>query len=80
MTTGKPLWAATDQHARLTELLSTEPEFKDIPLRRDVRSLGRLLGEILIEQQGRDLFDTVEQLRQLAIQHREEGGAGTGTA
>ena len=80
MAIGKPLWAATDQHARLTELLSTEPDIKDIPLRRDIRSLGRLLGEILIEQQGQELFDTVEQLRQLAIQHREESGAGTGSA
>jgi phosphoenolpyruvate carboxylase len=75
-----PLWAATDQHVRLTELLSSEPAIKDIPLRRDVRSLGRLLGEILIEQQGQELFDTVEQLRQLAIQHREESGAGLGSA
>lgn len=80
MANGIPLWAAADQHARLTELLSTEPEVKDIPLRRDVRSLGRLLGEILIEQQGKELFDTVEELRQLAIQHREESGAGTGSA
>jgi len=30
----------------------------------------------MIEQQGQELFDTVEQLRQLAILHREEGGAG----
>ncbi len=80
MATGRPLWVTTDQHARLTELLSTEPEVKDIPLRRDIRSLGRLLGEIMIEQQDQGLFDTVEQLRQLAIQHREESGAGPGTA
>jgi phosphoenolpyruvate carboxylase len=55
----------------LAELLSEDPELKEAPLRRDVRSLGRLLGEILSEQAGQPLFDTVEQLRLLAIQHRE---------
>ncbi len=80
MAHSRPLWETTDQQGRLLELLSSQGETKDTPLRRDVRSLGRLLGEILIEQQGQELFNTVEQLRQLAILHREESGAGTGTA
>ncbi|HEY1660132.1 MAG TPA: phosphoenolpyruvate carboxylase [Candidatus Sulfotelmatobacter sp.] len=44
---------------------------KDRALRRDVRSLGALLGRVLVEQGGQELFDTVEQLRRLLIQHRE---------
>lgn len=68
----KPLWSSDDQSALLSELSahSDEPE-KDNPLRRDVRSLGAILGEVLVEQVGQDLFDSVEELRRLLIEHRE---------
>jgi phosphoenolpyruvate carboxylase len=68
----KPLWKADDQHARLAEVIahSDEPA-KDNPLRRDVRSLGAILGQVLVEQSGPDLFASVEQLRRLLIEHRE---------
>jgi len=36
-------------------------------LRQDVHFLGELLGRVLIQQEGRPLFDTVERLRKLAI-------------
>ena len=64
------LWETDDQATRLRELAG-EGGRKEIPLRRDVRSLGRLLGEILKEQAGLDLYNSVEELRQLAIKHRE---------
>jgi phosphoenolpyruvate carboxylase len=67
----KPLWGAEDQAGRLVELTSDEPEVKEAPLRRDVRSLGRLLGEVLKEQAGETLFNAVEEIRQLAIEYRE---------
>ena len=68
----KPLWYADDQSAHLAELTahSDEPA-KDNPLRRDVRSLGAILGQVLVEQAGQDLFDSVEELRRLLIEHRE---------
>jgi len=34
---------------------------KEKPLRRDVRFLGNLLGETLIEQEGRRIFDIVRR-------------------
>ena len=68
----KPLWNPDDQAARLSELTagSDEPA-KDNPLRRDVRSLGAVLGNVLAEQAGQELFESVEQLRRLMIEHRE---------
>jgi phosphoenolpyruvate carboxylase len=65
------LWATDDQAARLAEMTSDVAELKEAPLRRDVRSLGRLLGEVIKEQVGQALFDHVEHLRLLAIEHRD---------
>src|SRR6187200_1888606 len=65
------LWKVDDQATRLAELTSQDRDLKEAPLRRDVRSLGRLLGEVLKEQVGDNLFSAVEQLRLLLIQHRE---------
>ena len=66
-----PLWHVDDQAERLAELTSQDRELKEAPLRRDVRSLGRLLGEVLKEQVGDNLFSAVEELRLLLIEHRE---------
>jgi len=68
----KPLWKADDQKSRLAELTAqSDNSSKDNSLRRDVRSLGALLGRVLVEQAGQELFDTVEELRRLMIRHRE---------
>ena len=65
------LWTVDDQAGRLAELTSQERDVKEAPLRRDVRSLGRLLGEVLKEQVGEKFFSAVEELRLLLIEHRE---------
>jgi phosphoenolpyruvate carboxylase len=73
----EPLWGARDQCARLLELTAgTEDRSKEHPLRRDVRSLGILLGRVLIEQAGEPLFKTVEQLRRLLIESRSNSTSG----
>ncbi len=43
---------------------------KDEPLRRDINLLGRILGQVLIEQEGQSLFDTEEEIRLLCKQLR----------
>ena len=61
------LWTPTDWPQRLAELQTSTGELKEAPLRRDVRSLGMLLGEVLREQAGDPLYDAVEALRRTAI-------------
>ena len=45
-------------------------ELKDIPLKDDVHLLGAMLGEVLQQQGGPDLFNTVETARQAAVRRR----------
>ena len=68
-----PLWKPEDEKARLAELTASSANAaKNKPLRRDVRSLGRILGDVLVEQEGPELFEAVERLRRLLIEHREQ--------
>ena len=46
-------------------------EDKDQPLRDDVRTLGAMLGELIREQSGVELFEFVESARLRAIRRRE---------
>ena len=64
-------WKAENQVERLAELTGTDETRRDVPLRRDVRSLGYLLGQVIQEQAGRPVFDAEEELRLLAIRHRQ---------
>jgi phosphoenolpyruvate carboxylase len=50
-------------YADLPPGIGFEP--KDEPLRRDINLLGRVLGRILIEQEGEELFETEEEIRLL---------------
>lgn len=40
---------------------------KDLPLREDIRLLGRLLGDMLREQEGIETYEMVERIRQLSV-------------
>ena len=65
------LWKPESWEQRLAELEARTGDLKEAPLRRDVRSLGQLLGRVLREQAGDALYDKVEELRQSAIRRRE---------
>ncbi len=73
-----PLWKPESWPSRLAELEARSGEQKEAPLRRDVRSLGTLLGEVLREQAGDDLYTKVEELRrQAAVRRREVEAIGS---
>ncbi len=74
----KSLWSPESQSGRLAELTAGGGDpARERALRRDVRSLGILLGRVLVEQAGEPLFDRVERLRRLLIQHREHQTSGS---
>lgn len=76
--TAQPLWSAPSQQERLAELTAdTGDACKELPLKRDIRSLGILLGQVLVEQGGPALLATVEALRTKLIEHREPGDSET---
>jgi phosphoenolpyruvate carboxylase len=74
------LWTPVSWADRLAELEASSGERKEVPLRRDIRSLGTLLGQVLREQGGDaldgSLFEAVEALRRIAIARREEEAVG----
>jgi phosphoenolpyruvate carboxylase len=70
------LWNPESWSQRLAELEAQSGDLKEAPLRRDVRSLGTLLGEVLREQAGDDLFAHVEALRQGTIRRRDAEARG----
>lgn len=70
------LWNPESWSQRLAELEAQSGELKEAPLRRDVRSLGTLLGSVLREQAGEELFAHVEALRQGTIRRRDAEARG----
>src|SRR5712664_1347828 len=45
----------------------------DARLREDIRLLGRILGDTVRDQEGADVFELVERIRQTSIRfHRDE--------
>ncbi len=65
------LWTPESWPQRLAELEAQAGDLKEAPLRRDVRSLGALLGTVLREQAGDEAFAQVEALRQGTIRRRD---------
>ena len=45
----------------------------EAPLRRDVRLLGRVLGQMLVEQEGPELLEAVERIRRFSRDARAAG-------
>ena len=43
---------------------------KDLPLVEDIRLLGRILGDVIREQEGKAMFELIELIRQLSVAFR----------
>ncbi|CAH0355793.1 phosphoenolpyruvate carboxylase [Aquabacterium sp. CECT 9606] len=43
---------------------------RNAPLLRDIRLLGRILGDVIREQDGREAYELIERIRQLAVAYR----------
>ena len=51
---------------------------KDAPLVDDIRLLGRILGDVIREQEGRAAFELVERVRRLSVAYRLKRDARAG--
>ena len=58
------------------EIVPAAGSDKDAPLKEDIRLLGRLLGDVLREQEGDAVFNVVETIRQTSVRFRREADAG----
>src|ERR1700730_2470962 len=56
----------------MTQPQAIESEDKDLPLREDIRLLGRILGDTIREQSGEAVFDVVERIRRSSVRFRRE--------
>ena len=61
---------------------TTDPDADDrsLPLINDIRLLGRILGEVIREQEGVEAFELIERIRQLSVAFRLKRDAGAGKA
>jgi len=51
---------------------------KNKPLVEDIRLLGRILGDVIREQEGAAAFDLIERVRQLSVAYRLKADASAG--
>ncbi len=52
---------------------------KDAPLKEDIRLLGRLLGEVIRQQEGETVYEIVETIRQTAVRFRRDADPQAGS-
>jgi phosphoenolpyruvate carboxylase len=61
-----------------TAQASSDAVAKNRPLVDDIRLLGRILGEVIHEHEGRNAFELVERVRQLSVAFRLKRDAQAG--
>src|SRR6185295_7427514 len=59
---------------------SSDAAEKNRPLVEDIRLLGRILGDVIREQEGKDAFELIERVRQLSVAYRLKRDAHAGRA
>ena len=56
----------------MSNSMTIETEDKDLPLREDIRLLGRILGDTVRQQSGNAVFSIVERIRQTPVRFRRD--------
>ena len=54
-------------------LSAIEPSKKDHPLRKDIRLLGKILGQTIKSQEGKRTYDLVEHTRRYSVAFQKDG-------
>jgi len=57
---------------------SSHAALENRPLVEDIRFLGRILGEVIREQEGREAYELIERVRRLSVAYRLKQDTGAG--
>jgi len=71
---GAPKTGSTRGNAEATD----DAAAKNKPLVEDIRLLGRILGQVIREQEGKDAFELIERVRKLSVAYRLKQDASAG--
>ncbi len=64
--------------AETTRRTADDAAEKNRPLMDDIRLLGRILGDVIREQEGKEAFELIERVRQLSVAYRLKKDASAG--
>jgi len=64
--------------ARRKDAAATDAAAKNKPLVEDIRLLGRILGDVIREQEGAEAFELIERIRRLSVAYRLKDDAAAG--
>src|SRR5512139_1958648 len=68
-----PQTMSSETESRTNRAEDVQALEEDTRLRNDIRLLGRILGDTVRDQEGADVFDLVERIRQTSIRfHRDD--------
>ena len=68
----KPVKPLADKTACVTAKPATRTRDNERPLVEDIRLLGRILGDVIREQEGTAAFELIEQVRKLSVAFRRD--------
>ena len=78
--TDAPRRARPEARRRLARPATSDAAQKNRPLVDDIRLLGRILGDVIREQEGKEAFELVERVRKLSVAYRLKRDASAGRA
>ena len=75
---GKPIKPPQKKRSSSKKLAKIDAAEKNKPLVEDIRLLGRILGDVIREQEGHEAFELIERVRQLSVAYRLKQDASAG--